>query len=146
MSEQERFDGFPVTLYDGKFQGGFDLEDEGADDIRYDDVVTFVVTARVGGVQFSETKLGDVKRTNVFKVTSSTALEKDMAEKVLNTLGVSVNGVNAGQMSLTAPSSNGSTAGSASFELEDDDEDGPGDAPAGAPVSDPVLARFLADG
>lgn len=149
MSDQERFDGFPVTLYDGKFQGGFDL-DEGADDIRYDDVVTFVVTARVGGVQFSETKLGDVKRTNVFKVTSSTALEPSMAEKVLNTLGVSVNGVNAGQMSLTPTAqTNGSTT--VSSDLEDDfgeaeDDFAVNDAtPVGVAVNDPVLARFLAE-
>jgi hypothetical protein len=94
-----------------------------------------------------------VKRTNVFKVTSSTALEKDMAEKVLNTLGLSVNGVNSGQMALPGtPAQNGtttvsSTAGSVDFELGEDDRTGeaPVTVSEGTPVKDPVLARFLSE-
>lgn len=129
---QERFDGFAIATYDGKFSGGFDLDEDLAKDIGFDDVVTFVVTGRVGSVGIGETKTGDVKRTNTFQVTSSVALDPSMAAKVLNSLGQAVNGVNAGQM----------TIGNDDPVAVTDDLDGL-ERSTGSPVSDPVLANFL---
>lgn len=148
---QERFDGFAVSVYDGKFTGGFDFDEDLAQKIGFDDVVTFVVTGRVGAVGITETKLGDLKRTNTFQVTSSVPLQPKDAEKLLNSLGQSVNGVNAGQLTIddalavnteeltTVDSENGSTMGSTPSTST------PLDLTDGVPVNDPVLTKFLDD-
>ncbi len=131
--QMEMFDGFAVALYDGKFGGTFDLDEDMAKEMAFDDVVTFVVTARVGGVGITDTKTGDIKRTNTFQVVNSVALDAPMAEKLLDSLGQSVNGVNAGQLTLTGTGRNAGLA-------PDDD-----DVVQSSPVTDPVLASFLAD-
>lgn len=65
----EQFDGLPVQLYEGKFSGNFDIEEDLGKKLSYDDEVTFIVTARVGGnCSFGETKQGDIKRVNTFKI------------------------------------------------------------------------------
>lgn len=97
---QQQLDGFSVTVYEGKFAGSFDLDEDLGHDLRFDDQVTFIVTGRIGGVSFGETKLGDLKRINAFQVTSATALDSQTATKVLNSLGTMVDGVNSGQMSI----------------------------------------------
>jgi hypothetical protein len=61
-------DDTPVSEYDGKFSGSFELEVEKAAAMAYDDEITFVVTARLDNYSFKPTKYGDLKRTNVFKV------------------------------------------------------------------------------
>lgn len=133
---QEQFDGFAIANYDGKFAGGFDLDEDLARDIGFDDVVTFVVTGRVGGVSIGETKTGDVKRTNTFQVTSSVALDPSMAAKVLNSLGTAVNGVNSGQMSIDPNDTVGITD-SADLDVEPS-------VGSPVPVTDKALADFLA--
>ena len=65
---QVSFDGFPVELYDGRFQGRFEIDDEVGARIQYDDVVTFVVTATAHRVEVAATKDGDLKRTNTFVI------------------------------------------------------------------------------
>lgn len=142
---QERFDGFDVNIYDGKFTGGFDLDEDLGQKIGFDDVVTFVVTGRVGSVGISETKLGDLKRTNTFHVTNSVALAPKQAEALLNSLGESVNGVNAGQLTIDqalalndaevtdVSSGNGSASQTAN----------PLDPASPIPVNDPELEKWL---
>lgn len=138
----QRFDGFEITLYEGKFQGSFDMDEGLAEDLRFDDSVTFIVTGRIGGVQLAETKLGDLKRVNTFQVASTTALDPQTATKVLNSLGQMVSGVNAGQMKLGQDPT---------ATLDDDEVDLsdrtvgslPGPSAGGIPVTDDVLAKFL---
>lgn len=142
MTEQ-RFDGFEVTLYEGKFAGTFDMEETLAEDLRFDDTVTFVVTGRISGVSLGETKLGDLKRINSFQVASTVALDPATATKVLNSLGQMVSGVNAGQLKL------GQDDPTVSIDDDIDAHDRtvgslPA-APVGIPVTDDVLAKFLQD-
>lgn len=91
MNKRESFDGLTVALYDGKFSGSFDLDDEAATTIGLDDMVTLVVTARVSGAAHSETKVGDVKRTNTFKVSKVVVLDPSQVKSVTDALdGVAV--------------------------------------------------------
>lgn len=72
MSKQvggiELSDDIPVTEYDGKFSGTFELDVERAKNMGYDDTVYFVVTTRLDSYSFKPTKYGDLKRVNTFKV------------------------------------------------------------------------------
>lgn len=86
MNKRESFDGLTVALYDGKFSGSFDLEDDAATTIGLDDMVTLVVTARVSGAAHSETKVGDVKRTNTFKVSKVVVLDPSQVKSVTDAL------------------------------------------------------------
>lgn len=142
-SGSQRFDGFEITLYEGKFQGSFDMDEALAEDLRFDDSVTFIVTGRIGGVQLAETKLGDLKRVNTFQVASTTALDPQTATKVLNSLGQMVSGVNGGQLHLGQ---------NPTATLDDDDDVDltdrtvgslPPPSAGGVPVTDDVLAKFL---
>lgn len=63
-------DDIPVTEYDGKFAGNFELDVEKAASMAYDDTVYFVVTTRLDNYAFKPTKYGDLKRVNTFKVDS----------------------------------------------------------------------------
>lgn len=74
-------DDTPVSEYDGKFSGAFELEVEQAAAMAYDDEVHFVVTARLDNYSFKPTKYGDLKRTNVFKV-DSVSLMNDLSKAV----------------------------------------------------------------
>jgi hypothetical protein len=136
VAGQERFDGFEVARYDGKFSGGFDLDEDMGQEMAMDDVITFVVTGRVASVAFAETKNGDIKRTNTFQVTSSTALDPHMASNILNSLSqMPVNGQQTIQGAIAAQ--------------DDDDYDDEELATVGAPVppavkvTDPALLKFL---
>lgn len=131
MSDGQRFDGFSITLYEGKFAGAFDMDEALAEDLRFDDTVTFIVTGRIGGVDLRETKLGDLKRVNTFQVASTVALDPETATKVLNSMGKMVADVNAGQLKLGQDPT-------ATLE-----EDGPEMVAAGIPIKDDVLAKFL---
>lgn len=133
-STNQRFDGFEITLYEGKFQGAFDMDEDLAEDLRFDDTVTFIVTGRIGGVQMGETKLGDLKRINTFQVASTVALDPQTATKVLNSLGQMVSGVNAGQLKLDQD---------ATATLDEDEPIRNERTPQGIPVTDDVLAQFL---
>lgn len=139
VSGQERFDGFAVAVYDGKFAGSFDLEDEMGHELAMDDIVTFVVTARVGGANFDTTKTGDIKRTNKFDITSATALDQALASNVLNVLS-------------QAPAGNQLTIQGAIAAQDDEDLDDEDKALAAAlagpttpavKVTDPALLKFL---
>jgi hypothetical protein len=86
--EQGRFDGFPIALYEGKFTGSFELDEQMGENLVFDEVATWIVTTRCSGATFSDTKLGDIKRVNTFQVTSSVALDRSMASQLLKSVGV----------------------------------------------------------
>lgn|SRR5690606_22896394 len=79
----KQFDGIPVTLYDGKFSGSFDLSTDVGESINYDDVVCFIVTAVVSKANINTNRMGDVKRTNTFQVTDVIPLEPEQASKFI---------------------------------------------------------------
>lgn len=82
----EEFDGLVINQYEGKFAGAFDLPEDVAMDIAYDDVVTFVVTARSGKATLDATKFGDMKRSNAFNVVHVAVLSEDTAANFYRSL------------------------------------------------------------
>ena len=62
--ESLRFDGFSVDHFAGQFAGTFDMEEN----YEMDQEISFVVVAKVTGAGITNTKLGDLKRTNKFEV------------------------------------------------------------------------------
>jgi hypothetical protein len=101
---QLRFDGMDVTLGEGKFSGGFDLDDETMDSLRLQDQVTWIVTSVLTKAGLGETKTGDLKRTNGFEVTGAKMVDPDVAVKLLQSLGGVANRDNSqmdGQLSIT---------------------------------------------
>jgi len=66
FSGQGRFDGMEVELYEGKFAGGFDLEEDEGEQVSYDTTFVFMVTAVAGKTTFDVTNQGDVKRVTQF--------------------------------------------------------------------------------
>ena len=72
-----------TSAYDGKFTtSGFDLDESIAKDLGFDDIVTFVVTARVVGDNRKETRIGSLKKTNVFKVINCVPLSDGLMRPV----------------------------------------------------------------
>ena len=75
--EHLQFDGFPVELYDGKFSGAFDVDEHIAQSIAHGDEVAFLVVGTTKGSSFTDTKDGQVKRTNTFKVTEALVIDNE---------------------------------------------------------------------
>lgn len=156
---QERFDGYPVTLYDGRFSGTFELPENVGADLEYDEVITFLVTATVGKAVLDATRLGDLKRTNTLKVTAAVPV----APGKLNSVSDVINyGVSSDMGVVTEDLESEYLA--AAEEEEDVEVFSPGepadptywpgqdDGPKSAPVNftdgskaDPVLAGFLSE-
>ncbi len=84
------FDGVPVTLHDAKFTGTFDLSDELGDGMKYDDRVTFLVTAVVGASKLGATKAGDMKRTNTMYITEAHFVNPNIEDAVKQNVMFSV--------------------------------------------------------
>lgn len=97
---QERFDGFPVTLYEGRFSGSFDIPADLGAGLEYDDVVTFCVTVNVGKATIDATKLGDLKRTNALPVQHVVPISKERADEIYAEAGIDVYGVSGQQLSV----------------------------------------------
>jgi len=94
---REFFDGEPVDLYEGRFSGPFIIEPEPGAAISNNDLVTFIVTARVDAPKFSYVrKSGDLKRSNTMKVLSVVHMDADKAKYLYDNAGVDVEGVNTG--------------------------------------------------
>lgn len=91
-NNSETFDGLPVGAYEGKFQGVFDV----ADDYSFDEAVTWLVTTRVAGAAFGETKSGDIKRLNTYAVTGSTPMSAAEAKLALDALSAGAGGGGSG--------------------------------------------------
>ena len=88
MSGQGRFDGMEVELYEGKFGGGFDLDEIDGERISFDTTFVFMVTAIAGKTTFDVTSSGDVKRVTQFNLHDVVVLDPHDADgqKILATL------------------------------------------------------------
>lgn len=86
MGNSGNLDGFPVELYDGRFSGKFELDEEDGRKIGYDDVVAFLVVTTADKANFDMTKLGEVRRTNTFGVSNVRIVPSRMAEEFLDRL------------------------------------------------------------
>ena len=94
---REYFDGEPVEIYEAKFGGSFQMLEETAAPLATDDLVTFIVTARVNSPKFTfVAKTGDLKRSNTMKVEEAFVIDKHEAKWLLDNMGEDVEGVNAG--------------------------------------------------
>jgi len=97
MGGSEFFDGQRVDIHEGRFTGGFLLEEEDGVEIANGDQVTFIVTARTSTPKFTTTaKSGDLKRQNSFKVEAAFVIDPDQARYLYDNIGASVVGVNDG--------------------------------------------------
>jgi hypothetical protein len=98
----EVFEGHEVSAYDGKFSGTFELEHETGVSMAHDDLISFVVTARVTDAKFATSKTtGIQKRTNTLAIEEVIALDPDRAQWLYDQLGkivVGVNSLNEGQL------------------------------------------------
>lgn len=158
---QEQFDGYPVTLYDGRFSGTFELPESVGADLEYDEVITFLVTANVGKAVLDATRLGDLKRTNTLKVTSAVPVAPGKLNSVFDV-------INYGESSDMGVVPSGGLEDDDLLEAVEEEEDltvfapgqpadptywpgedtGPKSAPVDftdGPKTDPVLAGFLSE-
>lgn len=100
---QEFFDGQVVELYQGRFSGPFYMSDQAGLEASTDDLVTFVVTARVESPKFSYVKkTGELMRSNTMKVQDAFMVDANEAKYILDNMGQLVEGVNEGV--IEAPS------------------------------------------
>lgn len=91
----ETFDGEEVEYYTGKFSGTFDLDNVTGAALALDDLVSFVVTARVCNPALRrDNKTHVLKRQNTFSVESVSALDPSKAQWLYDQLGKIVVGVN----------------------------------------------------
>jgi hypothetical protein len=94
---REMFDGEAVDIYEGRFTGGFMMDEVNGAALANDDLVTFMVTARVETPKFAHIKkTGDLKRSNTMRVEAVTPLDAEKARWMYDNLSVLVNGVNEG--------------------------------------------------
>lgn len=155
----EQFDGYPVTVYNARFSGTIDLPDESGASLEYDDVIVMVVTATVGKSTIDATRSGDLRRTNVMKVTDAVVVPYSQVNDVRDLLS------DHPQVETTTESvvaevadvqsvEDDSTVRVMSFQADDIDvpqvdtpraERDPLDSPYKS-SKDPVLAGFLSEG
>lgn len=125
VNGQERFDGYPVTLYDGRFSGAFDLPEEVGAGLEYDEVVTFVVTATVGKATIASTRYGDLKRTNTLSVLNAVPVPYSAVNAVNDAVSIAGEAGEVSVVELQTLGSNESQIVAASVEtfLDDADKD-----------------------
>lgn len=151
----EMSDDVPVTEYDGKLSGTFELDHEMAAKMGYDDIVYLVVTARLDSYSFKPTKFGDLKRVNTFKIDSVSVKTHDQAkayqvpaefrqEELLDEPRWSLNDDQALEEFVADDAYAGGFQVLAKDE-EDDDPYVPQVISGGVDYGDPILARFLED-
>lgn len=93
----EYFDGEQVDLYEARFAGAFFLDAANGAAMANNDLVTFLVTARVDTPKFSHVKkTGDLKRSNSMKVEKVVPLDGEKAAWMYDNISIKVEGVNAG--------------------------------------------------
>jgi hypothetical protein len=101
---KEFFDGEAVDIYEGRFSGGFLLEEAQGAPMSNGDLVTFIVTARVDTPKFTYVrKTGDLKRSNAMKVVAVLAVDSDQAKFLYDNMGLSVDGINEGLIEVVPP-------------------------------------------
>lgn len=84
QNDGQYFDGVPVTLHSAKFTGTFDLSDEVGDNMQYDDVVTFLVTAVASTATVGTNAAGDMKRTNKLIISNVNFVDPAIVDAVRN--------------------------------------------------------------
>lgn len=77
-----RFDGVLIDIYAGRFSGGFDIDSSEAEEQTLDQEIFFVVRAKVKGAAMSETRSGDLLRTNVYAVSEAARISSDLGFKL----------------------------------------------------------------
>jgi len=93
----EYFDGQPVTIYEGRMAGSFEMEEDIAAPLCHDEQLTFIVTCRVEAPKFTYLKkTGDLKRANTFRAEHVALLDGHEARYLLDNMGEAVEGVNDG--------------------------------------------------
>jgi hypothetical protein len=98
----ELFDGEPVEIYEGRFSGSFWMNPETAAPLCHDELVTFLVTARVDAPKFTYVKkTGELKRANTMKVQSSFVVDPAETKYLFDNMGFSVEGINSGLIETT---------------------------------------------
>lgn len=80
-----KFDGYPIELYDGRFSGTFEMDEESGEGIKYEQSVCFLVVAHASKAAISTNKDGDVKRTNTFAVQRVEVISPEKAEELIAT-------------------------------------------------------------
>lgn len=91
----EIFDGREVAEYAGRFSGTFDLDAVMGTALAHDDLVSFIVTARVSDAKFTTSKTtGIQKRINTLEIEEASALDPEKALWLYDQLGKVVAGVN----------------------------------------------------
>lgn len=152
MGKAQVFDGFGVEAFEGKFKGGFDLDQEVADEINHGDEVVFLVRTTVKGASFDDDKDGRIKRKNSFQIVDALVVEDlalvaEVERSVIYGARQSVDGQVKGQLNIDM----------VDLPVSDvDDEWEPAKpsplsppppsvdgGPAIPPSSDPVLREFL---
>lgn len=82
----EYFDGQAITLYEAAFAGTFDLPPDVGEEMKYDDVNTFLVTVVAGEAKIASTKLGDMKRHNKLNIIACEHIDPKAATVIKQTL------------------------------------------------------------
>lgn len=84
LNGRERFDGLVVDSYEGRFSGGFDVDEVDGRRLQWGDDVIVVLTARVKQATIRETAKGDVRRTHVLAPREVRFASGDLAEQILD--------------------------------------------------------------
>ena len=155
VNGHEQFDGYPVTVYNARFSGTIDLPDESGATLEYDDVIVMVVTATVGKSTIDATRSGDLRRTNIMKVTDAVVVPYSQVNDVRDLLAedihaeVVVESPVAQVIDVQTSVDEDATVKVVPFKADDVDvsvvERDPLDPPYKS-SKDPVLAGFLSEG
>lgn len=82
-ADGEYFDGLGVTMYEGKFNGAFEMAEELGEKMRYNDVHSFLVTVVCGSGTFDENKkTGEIKRINKLNVVAVKDIDATAASQI----------------------------------------------------------------
>lgn len=134
---QERFDGFPVTLYEGRFSGSFEIPEELGAKLEFDDVVSFVVTCTVGKATIDSTKLGDLKRINAMSVQNVAPASQKAVDEAFAANGLTLN------VELPLPMEEQEGLGPDEPVLGTDEIFSPGEPADEAPTFEPVRPKVV---
>jgi|JI9StandDraft_1071089.scaffolds.fasta_scaffold06990_11 hypothetical protein len=95
---REYFDGEVVGIHEARFTGNFTLAEAEGAPMSNDDLVTFIVTARVETPKFTHSKkkgeVGVLKRSNTLRVDTVVPLDREKAQWMYDNLGLEVTGIN----------------------------------------------------
>ena len=91
--EPRKFDDKEINQYRGRFARPFDMDPEDGSQISHDDVVHFLVRARATKANVSESKDGDLVRTNVFSVTDVALMVDEDVNKAAAAIFLEENGI-----------------------------------------------------